>query len=136
VEIGANPPFSQNYETENMERKDRFRYGWAPETGKKADLMFAQHVLAVLKPDGIGATVMPHGVLFRGGKEKDIRTGIINADRLEAVIGLRQTSSTAPASRPASWSCAAPTHAPLTARARSCSSTPTASSRPAARRTT
>ena len=37
--------------------------------------MFAQHVLAVLKPDGIGATVMPHGVLFRGGEEKEIRTG-------------------------------------------------------------
>ena len=43
------------------------RYGWAPETGKKADLMFVQHILAVLQPDGIGATVMPHGVLFRGG---------------------------------------------------------------------
>ena len=41
--------------------------------------MFAQHVLAVLKPDGLGATVMPHGVLFRGGAEKEIRTGIIEA---------------------------------------------------------
>jgi type I restriction enzyme M protein len=84
----TNPPFSQNYDSENMQYPERFRYGWAPETGKKADLMFAQHVLAVLKPDGIGATVMPHGVLFRGGKEKEIRAGIINDDRLEAVIGL------------------------------------------------
>jgi type I restriction enzyme M protein len=84
----TNPPFSQNYDTENMLFKDRYRYGWAPETGKKADLMFAQHILAVLKPDGIGATVMPHGVLFRGGKERDIRKGMINDDRLEAVIGL------------------------------------------------
>ncbi|MEU8108396.1 class I SAM-dependent DNA methyltransferase [Nonomuraea muscovyensis] len=84
----TNPPFSLNYSSADMKQRERFKYGYAPETGKKADLMFAQHVLAVLTPDGIGATVMPHGVLFRGGKEKDIREGIINADRLEAVIGL------------------------------------------------
>jgi type I restriction enzyme M protein len=85
----TNPPFSQNYDTETMQFKaDRFIYGMAPDTGKKGDLMFAQHVLAVLKPDGIGATVMPNGVLFRGGKEKDIRMNIIEADRLEAVISL------------------------------------------------
>ncbi|TDC03248.1 SAM-dependent DNA methyltransferase [Nonomuraea longispora] len=84
----TNPPFSLNYSSADMKHKERFQYGYAPETGKKADLMFAQHVLAVLTPDGIGATVMPHGVLFRGGKEKDIREGIIKDDRLEAVIGL------------------------------------------------
>jgi type I restriction enzyme M protein len=71
-----------------MTHAERFEFGFTPETGKKADLMFAQHVLAVLEPDGLGATVMPHGVLFRGGKEKDIRAGIIQDDRLEAVIGL------------------------------------------------
>jgi type I restriction enzyme M protein len=84
----TNPPFSQNYDKSAVQHPDRFEYGWAPETGKKADLMFAQHVLAVLRPDGIGATVMPHGVLFRGGDEKKIRQEIIKADRLEAVIGL------------------------------------------------
>ncbi|CAL9291072.1 N-6 DNA methylase [Streptomyces sp. SudanB25_2051] len=84
----TNPPFSQNYSLAGMEHIERFTYGLAPETGKKADLMFAQHVLAVLTPDGVGATVMPHGVLFRGGKEKEIREGIIKDDRLEAVIGL------------------------------------------------
>ncbi|GAA1888983.1 type I restriction-modification system subunit M [Actinomadura bangladeshensis] len=84
----TNPPFSLNYSMSGMEYPDRFKYGFAPETGKKADLMFAQHVLSVLMPDGIGATVMPHGVLFRGGKEREIREGIIKGDRLEAVIGL------------------------------------------------
>jgi type I restriction enzyme M protein len=84
----TNPPFSQNYATPSMEHKERFGYGWTPENGKKADLMFAQHVLAVLEPDGLGATVMPHGVLFRGGTERDIRKKIIEDDRLEAVIGL------------------------------------------------
>ena len=84
----TNPPFSQHYDRTGMTFPERFRFGFTPEAGKKADLMFTQHVLAVLEPDGLGATVMPHGVLFRGGKEKDIRTGIIEADRLEAVIGL------------------------------------------------
>ncbi|WP_433015880.1 N-6 DNA methylase [Kribbella sp. CA-294648] len=84
----TNPPFSLNYSRADMKHKERFRFGFAPESGKKADLMFAQHVLAVLSPDGIGATVMPNGVLFRGGKERDIREGIIRGDRLEAVIGL------------------------------------------------
>jgi type I restriction enzyme M protein len=84
----TNPPFSQNYATAGMDHKERFGYGWTPENGKKADLMFAQHVLAVLEPDGLGATVMPHGVLFRGGTERNIRKKIIEDDRLEAVIGL------------------------------------------------
>jgi type I restriction enzyme M protein len=87
----TNPPFSQNYATASMEHKERFGYGWTPENGKKADLMFAQHVLAVLEPEGLGATVMPHGVLFRGGTERDIRKKIIEDDRLEAVIGLAPT---------------------------------------------
>ena len=41
----ANPPFSQNYSRANMEFPQRFRYGFAPEKGKKADLMFAQHMI-------------------------------------------------------------------------------------------
>jgi type I restriction enzyme M protein len=84
----TNPPFSQNYHQEGMQHKERFEFGWAPETGKKADLMFAQHVLSVLEDDGLGAIVMPHGILFRGGKEKEIRNKIIEADRLDAVVGL------------------------------------------------
>ena len=84
----TNPPFSIGYTRKGMEYPERFTYGLTPEAGKKADLMFAQHVLAVLKPEGLGAIVMPHGVLFRGGDEKKIRTGIIEADRLEAVVGL------------------------------------------------
>ncbi|MDI9570069.1 MAG: N-6 DNA methylase [Pseudomonadota bacterium] len=84
----TNPPFSQNYVKAGMKFPERFRYGFCPETGKKADLMFLQHMLSVLRPGGIMATVMPHGVLFRGGEEKKIRTRIIEEDILEAVIGL------------------------------------------------
>jgi len=83
----TNPPFSQNYSKDGMKFTERFRYGFCPETGKKGDLMFLQHMLAVLRTNGMMATVMPHGVLFRGGAEKEIRKGIIKDDLLEAVIG-------------------------------------------------
>lgn len=86
----ANPPFSQNYTKSNMEFPERFRWGWCPTTGKKGDLMFAQHMLAVCKPGGMIATVMPHGVLFRGGDEEKIRRKFLEEDLIEAVIGLPQ----------------------------------------------
>ena len=84
----ANPPFSQNYVKRGMQFTDRFRFGWCPTTGKKADLMFAQHMLATLKQTGTMAVVMPHGVLFRGGQEKKIRLALLQDDCIEAVIGL------------------------------------------------
>jgi type I restriction enzyme M protein len=83
----ANPPFSQNYSRAAMTFASRFRE-YCPETGKKADLMFVQHMIASLKPDGRMATIMPHGVLFRGGKEKLIRELLIEDDIIEAIISL------------------------------------------------
>lgn len=90
----TNPPFSQPVPTKDSPNdpeplsnfSERFRFGHT--SGKKADLMFAQHMVAVLKADGLAATVMPHGVLFRGGAEKNIRQGFIDEDILDAVIGL------------------------------------------------
>jgi type I restriction enzyme M protein len=85
----SNPPFSLNYTRDGMEHPERFQWGWAPEGGKKADLMFVQHMVSVLKGGrGIAATVMPHGVLFRGGAEREIRTRMLEDDIIEAVIGL------------------------------------------------
>jgi type I restriction enzyme M protein len=97
--ILTNPPFSINWgNTEKNAdgdpvwaprfRAERFRYGEVPLGAKKADLMFLQHMLAVTRDGGMVATVMPHGVLFRGGEEKTIRGKIIEEDLLEAVIGL------------------------------------------------
>ena len=83
----ANPPFSQNYIRKDIDYPGRFAV-WMPEKGKKADLMFVQHMLAVLNADGKMATVMPHGVLFRGGEEKAARRHFIEHGWLEAVIGL------------------------------------------------
>lgn len=83
----ANPPFSQNYIKKDLKFPGRFPV-MMPEKGNKADLMFVQHMLSVLKHDGRLATVMPHGVLFRGGEERAARKHFIEQGYLEAIIGL------------------------------------------------
>ncbi|EBK3045243.1 SAM-dependent DNA methyltransferase [Salmonella enterica] len=85
--VVANPPFSQNYIKRDIKHPGRFAV-WLPEKGKKADLMFVQHMLSVLKHDGRMATVMPHGVLFRSGDEREARKYFIDHGYLEAIIGL------------------------------------------------
>lgn len=85
--VVANPPFSQNYIKKGINFPGRFPV-WLPEKGKKADLMFVQHMLAVLKHNGRLATVMPHGVLFRSGDEREARKYFIDHGYLEAIIGL------------------------------------------------
>ncbi len=93
TKVLSNPPFSQPYDRALVAAADeahgtRMKWGWAPEKGKKADLMFVQHMISVLEERGMAAVVMPHGVLFRGGKEKEIRDELLQDDCLEAVIGL------------------------------------------------
>ncbi|EBY2574058.1 class I SAM-dependent DNA methyltransferase [Enterobacter hormaechei] len=85
--VVANPPFSQNYIKKDIKHPGRFAV-WLPEKGKKADLMFVQHMLSVLKHNGRMATVMPHGVLFRSGDEREARKYFIDHGYLEAIIGL------------------------------------------------
>lgn len=84
----ANPPFSQNYTRTGMLHQERFPFGFAAEKGKKADLMFVQHMIASCKDNGKVAVVMPHGVLFRGSKEKEIRKGFVGKDIIEGIISL------------------------------------------------
>lgn len=84
----ANPPFSENYGDIGKFR-DRFHF-WMPKK-KKADFMFVQHMISVLKDNGRMAVVMPHGVLFRGSEEKSMRQWLVNnrgSCIIEAVIGL------------------------------------------------
>ncbi|GGZ65999.1 type I restriction-modification system subunit M [Streptomyces bluensis] len=95
TKVLSNPPFSLNYDAELVKKADndhgkRMHWGYAPESGKKADLMFVQHMISVLEHnrDAVAATVMPHGVLFRAGKERDIRVELLEQDCIEAVIGL------------------------------------------------
>lgn len=84
----ANPPFSQKYNRAALTHTERFEYyGYAPEN-KKADLMFVLHMVASLKNNGVMATIMPHGVLFRGGKERAIRKQLVDDNLIEAIINL------------------------------------------------
>jgi type I restriction enzyme M protein len=85
----ANPPFSLDDWGREVAEHDpwgRFRFGIPPKT--KGDLAFVQHMIATLNLHGQLGVVMPHGVLFRGAAEGEIRQGILKEDLVEAAIGL------------------------------------------------
>ncbi|WAC64621.1 type I restriction-modification system subunit M [Pseudoxanthomonas sp. SL93] len=86
--IVANPPFSYRWEPgEAMAEDMRFKnHGVAPKSA--ADFAFLLHGLHYLKDDGVMAIILPHGVLFRGGKEADIRTKLLTDGHIDTVIGL------------------------------------------------
>ena len=84
-----NPPFSlKGWGKEDCDNDGygRFPYGTPPKDA--GDLAFLQHMIASLNDEGMAGIVMPHGVLFRGSSEKEIRKGILEDDLLEAVVGL------------------------------------------------
>lgn len=85
----ANPPFSLKewgYDFATDDPFNRFKYGIPQKSF--GDFAFIQHMIAILKPEGKMAVVVPHGVLFRGNSEAQIRKGIVEDDLLEAIIGL------------------------------------------------
>lgn len=85
--VVSNPPYSQQWDPKDRENDSRFKdYGVAPKS--KADYAFLLHELHHLKPDGILTIVLPHGVLFRGGEEEQIRTNLIEKNNIDAIIGL------------------------------------------------
>ncbi|WP_330925749.1 type I restriction-modification system subunit M [Candidatus Sororendozoicomonas aggregata] len=85
--VVSNPPYSQKWDPEHKDSDPRYaRFGLAPKS--KADYAFLLHDLYHLKPDGIMAIVLPHGVLFRGGEEGEIRRNLIENDHLDTIIGL------------------------------------------------
>ncbi|QDI70103.1 N-6 DNA methylase [Streptomyces calvus] len=85
----SNPPFAMHYSAAHVaDSAERMPYGVTSERGR-ADLMFLQHMLYMVRDRGGSVfTVMPHGVLFRGGAERSVREHLIRNDLLEAVIGL------------------------------------------------
>ena len=85
--VVSNPPYSQQWDPIDRENDARFKdYGVAPKS--KADYAFLLHELHHLKPDGILTIVLPHGVLFRGGEEEQIRTNLIEKNNIDTIIGL------------------------------------------------
>lgn len=86
--IVANPPFSLRWDPKEETAKDfRFNnFGVAPKSA--ADFAFLLHGLHFLSDNGTMAIILPHGVLFRGGKEELIRKELIRKDYIDAIIGL------------------------------------------------
>ena len=85
--VVSNPPYSQRWDSTGKDSDPRYvRYGIAPKS--KADYAFLLHDLYHLKPDGIMTIVLPHGVLFRGGEEGNIRKNLIEQNNIDAIIGL------------------------------------------------
>ena len=85
--VVSNPPYSQNWNPQDKEADPRYKeYGLAPKA--KADYAFLLHDLYHLKSDGIMTIVLPHGVLFRGGEEKEIRKSLIEKNNIDTIIGL------------------------------------------------
>lgn len=85
--VVSNPPYSQAWDPSNKEHDPRYsRFGLAPKG--KADYAFLLHDLFHIKPDGIMTIVLPHGVLFRGGEEGEIRKNLIENNHIDAIIGL------------------------------------------------
>ncbi|MDE0690430.1 MAG: type I restriction-modification system subunit M [Candidatus Poribacteria bacterium] len=87
----ANPPFSDKAWTTGLnpehDEYERFKhYGVPP--AKNGDYAFLLHFIASLKSSGKGAIILPHGVLFRGNKEADIRRNLIRRGYIKGIIGL------------------------------------------------
>lgn len=85
--VVSNPPYSQSWNPADKETDPRYAgFGLAPKG--KADYAFLLHDLYHLKNDGIMTIVLPHGVLFRGGEEGEIRKNLIEKNHIDAIIGL------------------------------------------------
>lgn len=87
--VVSNPPYSASYEPEQHQTDVRYRgYGLAP--ARKADYAFLLHCLYHIKNDGVMAIVLPHGVLFRGDSEGEIRKNLILNHNIETIISFPQ----------------------------------------------
>ena len=86
----ANPPFSAKAWSSGLDPAHdefrRFEYGIPP--AKNGDYAFLLHLIASLKSKGKGAIILPHGVLFRGNREADIRRKLIQRGLIKGIIGL------------------------------------------------
>lgn len=85
--VVTNPPYSLRWgEVDDFQNDKRFCFGTTPK--QYSDYAFIMHGLSKLKTGGILVAIVPHGVLFRGGKEQTIRRGIIEAGYMNTIVGL------------------------------------------------
>lgn len=87
----ANPPFSSKNWMDGFNPSEdlykRFEAGKIPPE-KNGDYAFLLHIIKSLKSTGKGACILPHGVLFRGNVEGEIRKSIIERGYIKGIIGL------------------------------------------------
>ena len=85
--VVSNPPYSQEWDSTDQETDPRYAdFGVAPKG--VADFAFLLHDLYHVKPSGIMTIVLPHGVLYRGGAELQIRSQLVEHNHIDAIIGL------------------------------------------------
>jgi len=89
--VVANPPFSYKSWTNGLEPENdpygRFE-GFGIPPSKNGDYAFLLHIVKSLKNTGTAAVILPHGVLFRGNKEGEIRRNLIERGYIKGIIGL------------------------------------------------
>lgn len=85
--IVSNPPYSLKFQDVDKAAEDpRFSYGLTP--SGFSDFLFVQDALSRLDDDGTLVEILPHGVLFRGKREEQIRKALIEENLIDAIIGL------------------------------------------------
>jgi type I restriction enzyme M protein len=89
--VVANPPFSDKRWSTGLDpAKDKFErfrhYGVPP--SKQGDYAYLLHILKSMKSNGKGACILPHGVLFRGNAEAEIRRNLVRLGFIKGIIGL------------------------------------------------
>jgi type I restriction enzyme M protein len=88
--IVANPPFSDKRWSSGIDpANDPYkRFSPVAPPGKQGDYAYLLHLIRSLKSTGKGACILPHGVLFRGNAEGDIRKNLIKRGYIKGIIGL------------------------------------------------
>jgi type I restriction enzyme M protein len=89
--VVANPPFSDKRWSTGLDALhdpyDRFQHFGVP-PNKQGDYAYLLHIVRSLKSTGKGACILPHGVLFRGNVEADIRRNLVRKGYIKGIIGL------------------------------------------------
>ena len=93
--VVANPPFSDkawstgfSYDDEGAISDKHKRFEWGAPPKKQGDYAYLLHIIRTMKSAGKAACILPHGVLFRGNAEADLREALIKSGYLKAIIGL------------------------------------------------
>jgi type I restriction enzyme M protein len=88
--VVANPPFSdKTWSTGLTPSNDAFqRFTWGVPPAKQGDYAYLLHIIRSMKSTGKAACILPHGVLFRGNAEAQIREQLVLSGILKGIIGL------------------------------------------------